>query len=815
MPAVPAPLPVIILEPDRAQALIDRGYDALHYDLDLSVEPEHHLLRGVMRMTFRVNRTLRKVELDAVEMEIERTSLEVLDPADPSSSRPFGGGRHHSDGQVLEVFADPPLAAGTTARVEVAYRTTPSAGLYFELPADRGRPGKPHVYTQGECEDARRWFPCNDQPFDRAGHSLTATVPMSWSTVAAGHRDLRTVDRAKGTATESWSLSRDLPTYLFTFAAGPFVHLEDSWDGIPIEYVVEWSDAGAARASLAATPDVLRFFSEYTGFRYPFSKYATVAVRDFPYGGMENVSATTITRQALQPETLLEEFPAWGLVAHEAAHQWFGDVVTCRSWPHAWLNEGFATYFSLLYQRETEGEAAFLYAMGQTIDSYLDACRGPNLRAVVKEEYRYPMDLFFDGTIYPGGAARLQLLRGWLGEKVFRKGIGLHLQEHAWKSVTTGDFRRSMEEASGKDLQSFFQAWLYRKGYPEVEVSWSVDPRRQLVVDVRQTQDVSRGVPAAFPFPLDLRWRSGSEEHAARFWVSKREQTFSAPAGSGEVPFLEVDPAAILPARLRQIEPLEATLARLSGSESSRVRALAIRAVASGRSREVREALWKAAETDPAAPVRAEAVQALRAGLQAAGLPRALEAWRKEPSVAGKNAWLQSLARFAGTSQVDGILAGLLADPAASPGARVIALRAQAARASDRALWDLLEPWTEVDSPGDMLRAAALEVLARRLPDLQTRALLLRRAAKGNRMTTRQTAVRLLEGFLAADAPDGPAVRGVRAALASPFDPLRRAACEVAGRNPGIFAADIRRLLRHEPDPRSRRALEAGLNGRP
>jgi len=813
---VPAPLPVIILEPDRTHALPDRGYDALRYDLDLAVEPEHHLLRGVMRMTFRVSRPLSRVELDAVEMEIEGTRLEVLDPADPSASRPAGGERHHDDGRILEVFADPPLAAGSVARVEVHYRTTPSAGLYFELPADRGVPGEPHVYTQGECDDARRWFPCNDEPSDRARQSLTATVPLAWSTVAAGHRELRTVDRDKGTATESWSLSRDMPTYLFTFAAGPFVHLEDAWDGIPIEYVVEKSDAKAARASLAATPDVLRFYSEYTGFRYPFSKYATVAVRDFPYGGMENVSATTITRQALHPERYLEEFPAWGLVAHEAAHQWFGDVVTCRSWPHAWLNEGFATYFNLLYQRETEGEAAFLYAMGRTIDSYLDACRGPNLRAVVKEEYRYPMDLFFDGTIYPGGAARLQLLRGWLGEKVFREGIRLHLQEHAWQSVTTADFRRSMEEASGRNLESFFRTWFYRKGYPEVEVSWRVDPRHQLVVDVRQTQDVSNDVPAAFPFPLDLRWLAGGKVHTARFAVSKREQTFTAPAGSGEVPFLEVDPAAILPARLRQIEPLDATLARLRGSESSRVRTLAIRDLTAARTSEgVREALWKAAESDPLALVRTEAAGALRPDLAIAELPRAIEAWRKEPSVAGKNAWLPSLARFAGTSQVDGILSGLLADPGASPGARVIALRAQAARASDQALWGLLEPWTKVDSEGDLVRGAALEVLARRLPDLRTRALLLRLAAKGNPMTTRQTAVRLLEGFLAMDAPDGPAVRGVRTALASPFDPLRRTACEVAGRNAGIFAADIRRLLRHEPDPRSRRVLEAGLNGQP
>ncbi|MFQ5749381.1 MAG: hypothetical protein ACE5H3_07995, partial [Planctomycetota bacterium] len=116
---------------------------------------------------------------------------------------------------------------------------------------------------------------------------------------------------------------------------------------------------------------------------------------------------------------------------------------------------------------------------------------------------------------------------------------------------------------------------------------------------------------------------------------------------------------------------------------------------------------------------------------------------------------------------------------------------------------------------GDLVRRAALEVLARRLPDLRTRALLLRLSAKGNPMTARQTAVRLLEGFLAADAPDGPAVRGVRVALASPFDPLRRTACEVAGRNAGIFAADIRRLLRHEPDPRSRRVLEEGLAGQP
>ena len=166
-------------------------------------------------------------------------------------------------------------------------------------------------------------------------------------------------------------------------------------------------------------------------------KYAHVAVRDFPFGGMENVSATTVTRGAVRPAAEQAVQPTWGLVAHEAAHQWFGDVVTCATWPHIWLNEGFATYFTNLYQRHAEGEDAFLYGYGRTLDAYLDACRGERRRALVKHEYRLPMDLFFDGPIYPGGASRLQMLRGMLGESEFRAGIALYLKRNQYQSVTT------------------------------------------------------------------------------------------------------------------------------------------------------------------------------------------------------------------------------------------------------------------------------------------------------------------------------------------------------------------------------------------
>jgi aminopeptidase N len=216
----------------------------------------------------------------------------------------------------------------------VRYSGRPRKGLH--VAAERAGVAT-QVFTQGECEDSRGWFPCFDSPSDRATTEIRVSMPASWTAVAAGDRIERLVKGDR--ATELWRMTTPHPAYLTTLVAGEFVTERDTWDGIPILYLAEESLAGEIRPNLGRTGDVLSFLSEITGHRYPYSKYAQSCVSNFPYGGMENISATTLTDTALIDEKARRDGSEIGLVVHEAAHQWFGDLLTCRDWSHVLLKK--------------------------------------------------------------------------------------------------------------------------------------------------------------------------------------------------------------------------------------------------------------------------------------------------------------------------------------------------------------------------------------------------------------------------------------------------------------------------------------------
>ena len=210
-------------------------------------------------------------------------------------------------------------------------------------------------------------------------------------------------------------------------AAGEFVELSGEWEGLPLSWLSEARYAPWINESLAETDDALAFLTELTGVPYPYDKYSQVCVENFPFGGMENISATTLTASALLDERGLKDDPATGLVVHEAVHQWFGDLLTCKEWSEIWLNEGFATYFTNVYFERTRGSDDFRVRMRKAQAQYMKGDSGSKRRPIVHDVYRDPMDLFFGGHTYQGGATRLHLLRSVLGDDDFFAGVkGVH-----------------------------------------------------------------------------------------------------------------------------------------------------------------------------------------------------------------------------------------------------------------------------------------------------------------------------------------------------------------------------------------------------
>lgn len=554
-----------------------RRYDALDYDITLKVAPGDSQFHAQVKMEFEITSPVDRIVLDAAGLRI----------AAVKTSFPSDG--WDLEGDQLEIYFDDILSTGDRGWVAIKYSATPGRGIYFRLddPAI-----SPHVFTQGECNDARYWLPCNDSPSDRASYSLHAIVPVAWTTVSGGVKiDERVFNAAYKIV--DWRMEEEMPPYLFTFVAGDFVTIEAAESSSVLSrenifYVVEEGDSNQARAAFARTPDIIDFISDYTSVDYPFAKYSQATVRGFPYGAMENSSATTAKRELILSDQELR--PSWPTVAHELSHQWFGDLVTCRSWPHAWLNEGFATYFTALYRESRFGRDDFLFHFGNTIDGYLNSCTGANRRAVVKHAYEQPMDLFSDGTIYPGGAARLHLLRGWYGEEAFRKAINIFLCDNRFQSVDSDALKRAFQKAGCVGMEGFFRQWLYSPGYPELKLEWS-QSERNLKVAVHQVQPArdphtshnayETGSLWDFRFPLDIRYQViGGQVEQQRVWITRRQQQFELKL-PGRIEWLSFDPDAWLPASLTVDEPVAATMRRLRRSDSMRDRVLALRKLVS------------------------------------------------------------------------------------------------------------------------------------------------------------------------------------------------------------------------------------------
>lgn len=378
--------------------------------------------------------------------------------------------------------------------VTVMYTGSPTAGIYF-VPAANSYPAKtPVVYTQGEMEDNRYWIPTYDYPDNKASTEGTIYVPEGWRVLSNGK--LESTRDYGNEVSYHWVQDLPMSTYLISLVAGPYDVATDSTEALPVSYWVPQGLLPEGKVAFGGTQRLIDTYSQLTGYRYPWIKFAQSAVPDFMFGGMENVSAVTQTISALHPESDDVLGSSRGLVAHELAHQWFGDTVTCASWAHAWLNEGFATFMPCFIDRAFDGENSFDRTRFGIMQGATFGMRSDN-RPVVYTDYKLPIDMF-DGNIYPGGAARLLMLFHMLGEKPFWTAIHHYLVENQFKPVTTPIFFQAIKESTGQDLTWFMKQWFYRAGLPNIVVSWEGDN-----LDVVQTGD---------PFNVDVElwvWNSG------------------------------------------------------------------------------------------------------------------------------------------------------------------------------------------------------------------------------------------------------------------------------------------------------------------
>ncbi|MGB2923939.1 MAG: M1 family metallopeptidase [Limnothrix sp.] len=454
----------------------DRPGQVQHIFLDLDIDIPQRSVDGVCTMTLApVRAGITSLTLDAVDMAIAAVTITGI-------SQPF-----EYDGETLEITLLQPTSTEPVS-VAIQYRLEePQRGIYFIQP-DEHYPDKPiQVWTQGEDEDSRFWFPCFDYPGQLATSELKVRVQKPYRAISNGEL-INTSDL--GDRTEyHWQQNEIHPSYLVTLAIGDFAEIQDEWQGIPVLYYVEKGQEADGDRSMGKTPQMMDFLSETYGYKYPFPKYAQVCVDDFIFGGMENTSTTLLTDRCLLDERAsLDNHRTETLVLHELAHQWFGDLVVIKHWSHAWIKEGMATYAEVLWTDHEKGKAESAYYLLEQMRNYLAEDSSRYRRPIVTHVYRAPIELY-DRHLYEKGACVYHMIRTILGDELFFKSIRNFVNSHAHRTVETIDLLRAIETSTGFNLAPLFDQYVFRGGHPDYSVAYSWDSGSNLAkLTVKQTQ---------------------------------------------------------------------------------------------------------------------------------------------------------------------------------------------------------------------------------------------------------------------------------------------------------------------------------------
>lgn len=779
----------------------DRTVDMQHIAIEIKIDfPKQEIAGTVHLKVSPINDAIDRVRLDAVGLTIDRVLYDRNQDLE-----------YDAIPDRDEVYIHLPEGAATRDSFElsVQYHGSPRRHFFWR---DTDRDGELKtanmIFTLCEPVGASYWFPCLDYPSDRTSSEVIATVPKGFTSISNGDLTSRTVSADGQWETHHWLFAPEHVTYLISLVVGKFGVVHDTWRGIPVDYYCKPGMEEDARATMGNTPAMLDFYSRIFGVDYPYSKYAQVPVKDFPAAGMEHTTCTTMFEHIVKdPHALLGDDED-GLISHELVHQWFGDLLTCKSWPHLWLNEGFATYFQAVWTEHANGKDEFLCDLYGKAESYFHEAESYT-RPIVTNQFESAGEMF-DRHAYPKSAWVLHMLRNELGDALFYRAIQHYCRSHQNQLVDTDDFQNACETVSGKSLDRFFEQWVYRPGHPTLKIDWRwTDRDKSIHLTVKQTQTMEEGAPP-FVFPLAVRIATETETLDKTFDVTRVEETFSF-AVPDEPKSIDVNPDLT---QLLQIEfdksPAMLRYEAIHGkSPVTRLRAIQQLAKKDDPNRE--EILIKALQEDPFWWVQSEAVDVL-AKLKTDDAKQALiESIHKEnPKVR------RAVATALGTFIRDDAVAKPLQTLLEKDESLIVAESAAGALGKSKAASakTILQRNLKQESFADRIRQSALRGLGA-LEDPNVLSIVKKYAGKDNSTGVREEAI-LAVGqaghYLDSTKQDEP-LELLLDCLAEENDFIRRVAAEALGTlgNDGAVSR-LNDVAQNDPDRRARQAAQSAAD---
>lgn len=500
-----------------------RNFDMLHIALKLSFDWDKEIVFGEATLEMKsLFGGVSTIELDATKFNVKSVKL-----AKGSNLK------HEVTDEKIIVKLDRTYKAYEGITLVIEYSAQPKLGLTFVKPSNTD-PKRPYqIWTQGETITNREWFPCYDFPNDKATSETFITVDDKYTVISNGELIEIKEDKTNSKKIYHWKMDYPFSSYLLSFVVGEFAELKQEANGVPVFHYVQREQLENARRSFASVPEMMKFFADKIGHPYPYKKYAEIMVYEFP-GGMENITATNMTDSSLRDERAMLD-NSDGLSAHELAHQWFGNLLTCNDWSELWLNEGFANFMDAVWLGHSKGEEEYLRDVLSAKTEVIQRYKQGNHRPISTKRFYHPDDLF-DENSYARPQVIIHYLHHLLGEEAFWKAINHYITVNRQRGLVTGkDLSRAIEDVTGQNLDWFFDQWVYKLGQPELELTSDYDEKKkQLKLTIKQLQkkDPDRPwfeVSEAYRLPVDVAITTHKGTQIHKVVIDKREQSLFFP----------------------------------------------------------------------------------------------------------------------------------------------------------------------------------------------------------------------------------------------------------------------------------------------